>query len=91
MSTRTTTPSATTHAELTAEFFGAPSGTLFDTRTIAAVRGCSMAKLERDRWAGGGIPFVKDGRMVRYRKRDVLVFLDSLDPVRSTAEAQAGA
>ncbi len=74
-------------AQLLAEFDAAPEWAWFDQRTIAAVRDCSEATLERDRWAGTGIPFVKDGRSVKYIKSDVLEFLRSQKPVRSTAGA----
>ena len=38
---------------------------------FAAIRNCSRATSERDRGAGTGIPFIKMGRLVRYKKRDV--------------------
>ena len=61
--------------ELILEFEAAPESALFDQKTVAAVKGCSTAKLERDRWAGTGIPFLKDGRRVLYLKGDVLADL----------------
>lgn len=73
-------------AELLRDFYEAPEEALFDQRMVAAVKNCSTAKLERDRWAGTGIPFVKDGRRVRYVKRDVLADLQRLPVYRSTAE-----
>ncbi len=69
-----------------AEFDSAPETTLFNQITIAYVRDCSTATLERDRWAGGGIPFIKIGRLVKYRKADVLTWLAQYQPQISTSE-----
>lgn len=69
-----------------AEFDNAPETALFNQKTIAQVRDCSLATLERDRWAGGGIPFVKINRAVKYRKSDVLAWLAQYSAVCSTSE-----
>lgn len=45
--------------------------------------------MERDRWAGGGIPFLKIGRAVKYRKSDVLAWLEQYQPQNSTSEGVA--
>ena len=63
--------------ELLQEFDTAPDTALFDQNMVAAIRGCSPKTLERDRWAGGGIPFRKLGRQVRYRKTDILAWIDA--------------
>ncbi len=63
--------------ELLADFEQAPDTALFNQQTIAAVRDCSTATLERDRWAGSGIPFLKFGRSVKYRKSEVLTWLNT--------------
>jgi excisionase family DNA binding protein len=76
-------------AERFSAFNAAPDEALFDQKTVAALRGCSEATLERDRWAGGGIPFVRIGRSVRYRKRDVLTWLEQHPALSSTSEADA--
>jgi len=48
------------------------SQTLLDTKQAARFLGVSKAFLERDRWAGARIPFVKVGRhLVRYRREDL--------------------
>ncbi|MDA8120192.1 MAG: helix-turn-helix domain-containing protein [Gammaproteobacteria bacterium] len=45
---------------------------LLTTREAAALLGVSKAFLERDRWAGARIPFVRLGtRAVRYRRTDI--------------------
>ena len=49
---------------------------LLTTREAARFLGVSMAFLERDRWAGAKIPFVKVGsRAVRYRLSDLNDYL----------------
>lgn len=74
--------------EILQEFHAAPDDALFDQVTVAAVRDCKPSTLERDRWAGGGIPYRKlRGRHVRYQKRDVLVWLNQHAPVTSTTAA----
>jgi len=51
---------------------------LLNTKQASEILGVSMAFLERDRWAGARIPFIKLGtRAVRYRIEDINNFLDS--------------
>jgi hypothetical protein len=69
------------------EFYDAPDDALFDQKTIAAVRGCSEATMERDRWAGTGIPFIKINRAVRYRKLVARTWLEKCGTFNSTSEA----
>jgi hypothetical protein len=73
-------------AKTLSEFFSAHDDALFNQTAIAVVRDCSTATLERDRWAGGGIPYIKIGRSVRYRKSDVLAWLAQYQPQNSTSE-----
>lgn len=48
------------------------------TKEAASYLGVSVAFLERDRWAGPTIPFVRVGsRAVRYRLADLDAYLDS--------------
>lgn len=50
---------------------------LLTTKESAAYLGVSMAFLERDRWAGARIPFVKIGsRAVRYRQQDLDTYIE---------------
>lgn len=79
------TPSPT-RAELIAAFEAAPDNALFDQITVAAVFGCSRSKLERDRWAGTGVPYRKAGWQVRYSTSDVLAALAALPAYRPTSE-----
>jgi hypothetical protein len=49
----------------------------------------SVRTLQAERLRGGGCPYVKIGRSVRYRRSDVLRFIES--HIRSsTSEAMAG-
>ena len=77
---------STERIKLIHEFNEASVDTLFQQKTIAALRDCSHATLERARWAGTGIPFIKIGRQVRYRKQDVLDFLSRHKLMHSTSD-----
>lgn len=51
---------------------------LLTTKQAAQILGVSIAFLERDRWAGARVPFVKIGsRAVRYRNSDLLAYIES--------------
>lgn len=51
---------------------------LLTTKEAANLLGVSQSFLERDRWAGARIPFVRVGsRAVRYRRSDLQAFLES--------------
>lgn len=53
------------------------NSTLLTTTEAARLLGVSKAFLERDRWAGARIPFIKVGsRAVRYRMTDLESYLD---------------
>jgi hypothetical protein len=78
-----------TRLELLYEFEVAPLTALFTQSTIAALRCCSMGNLERDRWLGRGVPFIRIGHAIRYRKSDYLAWEGQHKVVHSTAEAQA--
>jgi hypothetical protein len=74
-----------TRLEALAEFEAAPDDTLFSQVYIAFYLDCSEAKLERDRWAGTGIPFFKIGRMAKYQKRDAVKHRKQFQPQQSTS------
>lgn len=59
---------------------------LLTTKEAARYLGVSKAFLERDRWAGARIPFIKVGnRAVRYRLGDLMRYVE--DQVKhSTSE-----
>ena len=51
---------------------------LLTTEQAAAYLAVSKAFLERDRWAGATIPFVRVGaRAVRYRKQELDAFIEN--------------
>jgi len=50
---------------------------LLNTTEAARILGVSKAFLERDRWAGARIPFIKIGdRAVRYRQKDLDAYIE---------------
>lgn len=51
---------------------------LLKTKQAAEYLGLSKAFLERDRWAGAKVPFIKIGdRAVRYRIDDLNTYIES--------------
>jgi hypothetical protein len=72
--------------ELISEFYGAPPEALFPQETLCAVLGCSSALAERNRWAGSGVPFIKLNRSVRYKKADILQWIDQQKTFTSTSQ-----
>ena len=54
--------------ELAAEFSALPMDAMATSSQLAAYLGVSESTLERARWAGGSIPYIKFGRSVRYLK-----------------------
>jgi hypothetical protein len=70
------------------EYEAAPDSALFSQLTVAALRQCSIALIERDRWAGMGVPFLKMGHLVRYRKSDIRTWLEKHQSFQSTTQAQ---
>jgi predicted DNA-binding transcriptional regulator AlpA len=50
---------------------------LYTTKEAAQFLAVSMAFLERDRWAGARVPFIKIGsRAVRYRLSDLTNYIE---------------
>ncbi|MFN3955100.1 MAG: helix-turn-helix domain-containing protein [Pararhodobacter sp.] len=49
---------------------------LMKQNEVAAYLGVSKQFLERDRWQGATIPYVKIGRGVRYRAEDVTQYVE---------------
>lgn len=50
---------------------------LINQEIAATILGVSPKWLERDRWAERRIPFVKIGRLVRYRASDIAAYIDA--------------
>ena len=73
-------------SHLLQDFLSAPEEAWFSQETFAAVRNCSTSTIERDRWAGRGIPFIKYGRSVRYTKQSILEWLNDHKSVCSTSQ-----
>jgi hypothetical protein len=78
-------------SQLVREFWGAPDEALFNQRTVAAVRDCSEALCERERWNGTGPSFMKTGGRVKYRKADVVEWINRHRTFSSTSEYPAQA
>ena len=53
-----------------------PPDFLLTQGEYAKIRHCSERTIERERTAGTGCKFIKIGRAVRYRRRDILEFID---------------
>lgn len=59
---------------------------LINENEAARLRGQSVRTLQAERVKGGGCPFVKLGRSVRYRRSDILRYIEQRI-VSSTTEA----
>jgi predicted DNA-binding transcriptional regulator AlpA len=59
---------------------------LLSDRDVERITGRARSTLQKDRVVGTGIPFVRIGRLVRYRQSDIQTFLDALPAHRSTSE-----
>ena len=61
---------------------------LWDEKQCAAYRGCAVSTAQKERMRGDGPPFVKQGRLVRYRPEDVRDWI-AARVVTSTSQAAA--
>lgn len=77
-------PPKKSRIELSHEFVELPADALVTSAQLAAFYNFSEAKLERDRWAGSGIPFIKLGRHVRYVKQIALTHVGSMTRISTT-------
>lgn len=59
---------------------------LWDERQHAAFRNCAVSSIQKERVRGDGPPFVKIGRLVRYRPEDVRSWVERR-LVHSTSQA----
>jgi len=62
---------------------------LLSDRDVEKLTGRARSTLQKDRVSGNGIPFIRLGRLVRYRPSDVTAYLDALPRHCSTSEADA--
>ena len=59
---------------------------LLSDRDLSRVTGRSRSALQKDRLKGDGVPFVRIGRLVRYRWSDVQSWLARRPTFRSTSD-----
>lgn len=86
--TTVTLPESTARASL---FWSATDDCFFNAKTISAALDVAEQTLANWRVSGDGPKFVKKGRVLYYRKADVMDWLKGLgQPVASTSELQAG-
>jgi predicted DNA-binding transcriptional regulator AlpA len=62
---------------------------LLSDRDVEKITGRARSTLQKDRVTGTGIPFIRLGRLVRYRQSDVTDYLAALPSLRSTSEPGA--
>ena len=87
MPKRVQRPPRASIADLRADFWRAPDESLLDRKTTAAGMGYTVGWLEFVATNGGGPVLTKIDRNVRYRKSDVLAWLQANSRrIRSTAE-----
>jgi predicted DNA-binding transcriptional regulator AlpA len=59
---------------------------LYSEKEAAKITGLSVYWFQRKRWEGGGPPFVKFDRAVRYRETDLASWIEQHSGKRSTSE-----
>ena len=62
---------------------------LIDDTELARLTGRCRSTIQKDRLAGRGLPFIKLGRLVRYRESDVTRYLAELATYTSTSEVSS--
>lgn len=68
-------------------FWQSPDDSYHPPATIAVTIGCAESSLQNWRCGGGGPKFVRRGRIVLYRKADVVSWLSSFEgPMASTSD-----
>jgi hypothetical protein len=60
---------------------------LLDENDLHEVTGRSVSSIQKDRLDGTGCPFVRIGRLIRYRPEDVRNYLASLPSFTNTSAA----
>jgi predicted DNA-binding transcriptional regulator AlpA len=63
---------------------------LLSVRDVQEITGRARSTLQKDRVIGSGIPFIRIGRLVRYRQSDVRAYIESLPAHLSTSEPTCG-
>ena len=62
---------------------------VLDENELSPVIRRAVSTIQKDRLIGGGVPFIRIGRQVRYRRSDVIAWLDALPTRQSTSAAEA--
>lgn len=62
---------------------------LLTTEQLSELRNVPSNRIEKERLKGDGPPFIRDGRLVRYRLGDYRAWLASKQRFHSTSEAVA--
>ncbi|MFC1491420.1 hypothetical protein ACFLQ0_02385 [Nitrospinota bacterium] len=52
---------------------------------LSALLGRAVSSLQKDRLRGTGIPFIRIGRLIRYRKETVVLFLAEAERTSTSA------
>ena len=60
---------------------------LLNETDVSRLTGRAVSTLQKDRCVGTGMPFIRLGRLVRYRQTDVAAYLESLPAYSSTSQA----
>ena len=73
------------------QFEAQPNDNLLTDVDVARITGRARKTLQKDRLRGGGdcIPFIKLGRLVRYRQSDVADFIAQRPTLRSTTNGSS--
>jgi hypothetical protein len=69
------------------QFWSSHDDSLHPQAALVAITDLSDAYFERGRWAGFGPRFLKIGRRVRYRKRDVMDWLENRETAQEKLQA----
>ena len=63
--------------------------TLLKTEQLADLRNVKPNRIEKERLTGDGPPFIRDGRLVRYRLGDYRAWVAGMQRFTSTSEQGA--
>lgn len=76
-------------ATLAHEFNALPEIALVNERLTSAVTGIPVRSLQQNRCNKVGIPFIRNGRSVLYRKADIVAFIEGrLETIKGMTGAQ---
>jgi hypothetical protein len=67
-----------------------PLARLLSDRDLEQITGRSRSSWQKDRVKGGGIPYVRVGRLIRYRADDVKRYLDQRTETSTSQRISAG-